>query len=389
MSRISWALLVPRSDAVCTRRALRAAAVGPTWRPMIHRSEASEPRSVGTGTLAIGARLIGGLALLVGTSSCSAASSGSVESPAGAARAAEPVAAVTGNPFVGVRLFHPPFTNADQARRRLAHSDPAEAALLAKIADTPQARWLGEWSGEPKSAAGNFVKSAAKQGAVPLFIAYNIPNRDCGQYSKGGAGDPDAYRAWIRSLAAGIGPRGEAIVVLEPDALGHLTDCLSEPDQALRLELLRFAVETLEALPRVSVYLDAGHSRWLEPGVMAERLQAAGVERARGFALNTSNYIADEELIEYGNRITSSIGETHFIIDSSRNGNGPAADNSWCNPEGRALGRRPTADTGHPALDAFVWLKNPGESDGECAGGPPAGQWFHERAVELAQNAEW
>jgi len=41
------------------------------------------------------------------------------------------------------------------------------------------------------------------------------------------------------------------------------------------------------------------------------------------------------------------------------------------------------------ALDAFVWLKNPGESDGACHGGPEAGQWFEERALEMARNAAW
>ncbi len=303
-------------------------------------------------------------------------------------------APVTGNPFVGIQFFVPPYTNADQARRRLQATNPQEAQLIAKIADTPQARWLGDWSGEPKTAAGNFVNAAAKKSAGVLFIAYNITNRDCGLYSKGGATDPEAYRRWIASLADGIGRDKRAVVVLEPDALGHLTECLSEVDQKQRLDLLREAVETLEALPGVSVYLDAGHSRWVPAVQMAERLEAAGIKQARGFALNTSNYVSDDELIAYGDEIVSHIGETHYIIDSSRNGNGPAPEDptnekSWCNPPDRALGRKPTADTGNPNLDAFVWLKNPGESDGECQGGPPAGQWYHERALELAKNAKW
>ena len=29
-----------------------------------------------------------------------------------------------------------------------------------------------------------------------------------------------------------------------------------------------------------------------------------------------------------------------------------------------------------------------GESDGTCHGGPDAGQWFHEIALELARNAD-
>lgn len=154
--------------------------------------------------------------------------------------------------------------------------------------------------------------------------------------------------------------------------------------------MLRQAVEALRALPGVAVYLDAGHSRWVPAEQMAERLEAAGVKRARGFALNTSNFIADDELITYGERLVSLLGGgVHYVIDSSRNGNGPAPDNEWCNPPGRALGRRPAAVEDGSALDAFVWLKNPGESDGACHGGPEAGQWFEERALEMARNAAW
>jgi endoglucanase len=158
------------------------------------------------------------------------------------------------------------------------------------------------------------------------------------------------------------------------------------------LLLIRQAVEILQANPGTSVYIDAGHSAWVEVAEMAGRLKTAGVELARGFALNTSNYQSDAELITYGKALIQALDlDTHFIVDSSRNGNGPApeSDESWCNPEGRALGRRPGSDTGDPAIDAFVWAKRPGESDGTCRGGPPAGQWFHERAVEMARNAAW
>ncbi len=309
--------------------------------------------------------------------------------PSDPSQADSKLAPVVGNPFDGAVLFNPPYTNADQTRRRLERENSPDAPLIAKIADTPQARWFGGWSGDVKTSAGNYVRAANKQNKVPLLVAYNIPNRDCGQYSAGGASDPQQYKTWIASLAEGIGDNQRAIVVLEPDALGHLEDCLSEADQAQRLELIKYAVETLEALPGVAVYIDAGHARWMQPEQAAERLGLAGVDKARGFALNVSNYIGDEELIPYGEKISGLLGGSHFIIDSSRNGNGPTEDAQWCNPAGRALGRPPTTDTGNPQLDAFVWIKNPGESDGTCQGGPEAGQWFHERAVEMARNAKW
>ncbi len=44
---------------------------------------------------------------------------------------------------------------------------------------------------------------------------------------------------------------------------------------------------------------------------------------------------------------------THFVIDTSRNGQGPwqppayPDPQDWCNPPDRGLGLRPTADTGN------------------------------------------
>jgi endoglucanase len=52
-----------------------------------------------------------------------------------------------------------------------------------------------------------------------------------------------------------------------------------------------------------------------------------------------------------------------------------------------ALGTRPTAASGDPLVDAFLWIKYPGESDGTCAGGPSAGAWWPSYALELAQAA--
>jgi endoglucanase len=293
------------------------------------------------------------------------------------------------NPFAGVKVYHAPYSNADQARRRLENGASPDASAAAKIADQPQARWFGSWSPDIKTVVTNFVNASDREGQLALMVAYNVPNRDCGQYSKGGAGDAEAYKKWIRDYADGIGDR-RAVVVLEPDAIPQLKQCLSEPDQAKRLDLIKDAVAVLGSKAHTAVYIDAGHSRWVPAAEMAARLKAAGISGARGFSLNVSNYIGDAELIEYGKQVIVALGApTHFIIDSSRNGNGPTEDNAWCNPKGRALGRAPTTQTGEPALDAFVWVKNPGESDGECEGGPAAGQWFEERALEMAKNAHW
>jgi endoglucanase len=185
------------------------------------------------------------------------------------------------------------------------------------------------------------------------------------------------------------------VVVLEPDALGLLKQCLSEPAQQERLGLLKFAIQTFNQLPATYVYLDGGHSAWLPAEEAAARLKAAGVEEAQGFALNTSNYQATEKLIGYGKQVSALLGGKHFVIDTSRNGNGPPtvadqkSEDNWCNPPGRALGSPPTSETADPLCDAYLWLKKPGESDGTCNGGPKAGEWYAERALELARNAKF
>jgi endoglucanase len=46
-----------------------------------------------------------------------------------------------------------------------------------------------------------------------------------------------------------------------------------------------------------------------------------------------------------------------------------------------------TRDADDPAVDALLWAKPPGESDGACNGGPPAGRWWAEQAIELVENA--
>lgn len=75
------------------------------------------------------------------------------------------------------------------------------------------------------------------------------------------------------------------------------------------------------------------------------------------------------------------------MIDTSRNGLG--ATNELFNPPGRALGSPPGVRTGHAQVDAFLWVKNPGESDGTANGGPVAGQWWAEYALGLAERAQW
>jgi endoglucanase len=292
------------------------------------------------------------------------------------------------NPLAGKKFWVDPDSNARRQAGEWRGSRPADAAALDKIAAQPQAEWFGDWNSNLKKEVGDRLARIIKDGGFPLAVVYNIPNRDCGQYSKGGASGGGAYRAWIRELARGIGARPVALI-LEPDALGLLDKCLSPADQKERLGLLHDAVRVLRGHPDTVVYLDAGNAHWIPAPQMAERLRAAGVEEADGFALNVSNYIGTAETIRYGEAISRLLGGVHFVVDTSRNGNGPTPDFAWCNPDGRALGTPPTTNTGSPLVDGFLWIKRPGESDGTCNGGPQAGAWWPEQALGLAQRAKF
>ena len=77
-------------------------------------------------------------------------------------------------------------------------------------------------------------------------------------------------------------------------------------------------------------------------------------------------------------------GDPHFVIDVSRNGQGWRG--TWCNPEGAGLGQEPHVTGGSTRLDALLWVKTPGLSDGTCNGGPAAGQWWESYALALVEH---
>jgi len=429
----------------------------------------------------------------------------------------------------------PPSSGVAAQEKALLHArNWADAARLAAMVSLPQAVWLtGGSPSEVKVAVQKTMKAAQCENRIPILVAYNLPFRDCSQYSAGGATDTAAYDAWIDGFAAGIGT-GKAVVILEPDGLGIIpyntqldgtsdwckpttTDADGNTMPAAgaspteRYAQLSYAVDSLNSLaPNAQTYLDGSHSAWLSVGESAYRLSTAGVARARGFFLNVSNYQYSANLVHYGNWISNCLahvsvtpgdfggcpnqywnggplpskiaqlnGEwtggaldpsgqwsdttdtaslntsginlryanmlgatqptTHFVIDTGRNGQGPLKTSpfaaapynqpasvisglnagNWCNVYGAGLGIRPTANTGQPLVDAYLWIKIPGQSDGSCdiAGGarawdyslynpwnlapaaqthfdplwglvdPAAGVWFPEQALQLTELA--
>jgi endoglucanase len=233
------------------------------------------------------------------------------------------------------------------------------------------------------SAVAKVVGAAAAEHRVATLVAYAIPHRDCGGYSANSEESAAEYRRWVRAFVRGLGHR-KAIIIVEPDALGLLS-CLTPHQQRERLGLLRYATERFSAQGSWT-YLDAGHSAWLPVGTAAARLRRAGIAAATGFSLNVAQFRPTGETTRYGTALAARVGGKHFVVDTSRNGVAPK-NAQWCNPGGRGLGHRPTASTGTPLVDAYLWIKVPGESDGTCRKGPAAGRWFPAYAAMLVRNA--
>ncbi|MFJ6087656.1 glycoside hydrolase family 6 protein [Streptomyces sp. NPDC092369] len=268
-------------------------------------------------------------------------------------------------------------------------SDPRTPVIESRIADRPAAVWFTDYSPDTIPARVRAVTSgAAGQDRVPVLVSYAIPDRDCGGASQGGAPDLDAYDAWIDAFARGLGS-AEVIVVLEPDSIAQ-ADCLGAGQRADRFASLARAGRVLKAAdPQARVYFDAGHSGWNPAGKQAELLRQAGAASAAssdGVFSNVSNFHTTSAEIAYDRQVLAALGgpaSLGAVIDTSRNGNGAPNDGEWCDPAGRKIGRAPTLSTGEARIDAYLWVKLPGESDG-CKGSP--GTFSPSYAYDLASS---
>ena len=283
-------------------------------------------------------------------------------------------------PFARKALYTDPTNHYSVQAALFRAAEPWNADLMDAMAAQPTSLWVGDWTNDVAGTVDGAVSEAGTK--LRSFVIYNIPYRDCGNWSAGGAQDVADYADFIQDFADGLNGR-KALVILEPDGL-PLMDCLTDAQVDERLGLMADAVDTLTDAG-ASVYIDAGDSAWEPADIIADRLEKANVARAAGFSLNVSHteYTTDE--VGYANELRAIVGnDEHFVIDTGRNGNGPDANHNWCNPLGRATGTLPTLKTGAtPGLDAKLWIKAPGESDGSCNGGPIAGAFWADYAVEL------
>jgi endoglucanase len=268
----------------------------------------------------------------------------------------------------------------------------AEGAALTTIAETPSAYWAAGQPGEIKEVR-QLTLAGLKARATPVIVAYNLPDRDvCGKYSASPGTGVRGYETYINQLTAAVGT-GRDIVIVEPDAVPDIVrGCLGDKQAAQRYQLLHYAMSHLGALPHTSVYLDAGNpGMFADPVQLAGPLVRAGIRDGQGFSANVANFQWTNTVVNWSQRLESALGGGFgAVIDTSRNGNGPYTgpdSPQWCNPPGRSPGLAPRTAPGPAGVDAYLWIKDPGASDGACNGGPVAGRYWPAYAEELAHEA--
>lgn len=350
------------------------------------------------------------------------------------------------NPFAGAAFYVDPYYS--QKVQSSASQAPELTKQLAVVKQQPTALWLDRiaaveqvprWLSDAQ-AQSKFVG----KDTVPVIVVYNLPNRDCSAKASNGElsideGGEQRYRTeYINAIAGHLAavPDQKVAIVLEPDSLPNIISNLGVEkcavSQDVYLNSIAYAISKL-SLPNVSIYLDAAHAGWLGWEANQRRMvdlvakvldMAGGPSRIRGFASNVSNYNAISG--DFGKRLEPSnpaanellyaqsflrtleargITGKGFLIDTSRNGQADIRTRwgNWCNVKGAGIGERP-AIAPTAGVDAYFWIKPPGDSDGtadkaaarfdeNCAspdatpGAPEAGQWFHEYFVQLVKNA--
>ena len=350
------------------------------------------------------------------------------------------------NPFLDVNFFlNPEYVDNVEAT---AKAFPAEAKAIRKVKQYPTGLWLDSiahvanlplWLAEAKKQ-----QQASGKPTLSLVVVYDLPNRDCAANSSAGElkvseNGAARYRTeFIDVIANHFKTYSDLpiVVILEPDSLGNLVTNMNLPkcadSRSTYVDSTVYAIQKLQ-LPNVSIYLDAAHAGWLGWDHHRESLikvykkvlkQAGGNDMIRGFATNVSNYThlynrdgaamessdpCYNELVYMKKLLVglsdSGVKNKGFIIDTSRNGKGGIRKvwGHWCNIKGAGLGERPRAAP-EPFIDAFFWVKPPGESDGisdpsqprfdaECASSesapnaPQAGVWFQSYFLDLVRNA--
>ena len=352
------------------------------------------------------------------------------------------------NPFAGSTMFVDPAYSA-KVRSAIAGA-PELSEKLEKIANASTAFWI-----DRKAAISGLriyldaalkVSQEKSSPVTATVVVYNLPDRDCAASASNGelsgANGLKEYFSYIDEVAGVLNAYKTVRIaaVIEPDSLPNVVTnvgqrrCSSEVLANYETGVA-YAIEKLQA-QHISLYLDMAHGGWLGwqgnrsgvAQVIARVLQrVGGSEKIRGFATNVANYsvlqfdynrpspwydqsnpardeltyvqLLSQELAAAG------VSSRHFIIDTGRNGaqNSRQSWGNWCNIANAAIGKFPQAEP-LSEVDAFVWIKPPGESDGtsdsaaqrydymcsssdSLAPAPEAGAWFPDALLRLVRNS--
>lgn len=277
-----------------------------------------------------------------------------------------------------------------------AETDPAQKLVDYQLAITPNGEWFDGTRSTDDTWLKSLINKANTSNTVLPLVIYGIPGRDCGLYSAGGQADAASYKAWIDRVSTMVG-NSKMMVVVEPDAISYCNN--NATVRAERTSLLRYVGEKFKANnPNAQLYLHAGSGQ-LSYEYAVPAVKDAGIENYRGFAMNVASHgvtPVEESWAEGLVKKLEDVGipNMHYVVDTSRNGvaldpnSNPGAKYLSCNNMTAAVGQRPTHVTTGENADAYMWVKHPGVSDGECAkGDPAAGVWNPSYAATLVNNA--
>jgi len=351
---------------------------------------------------------------------------------------------LTGNPFTG-RTLHPnAYYRAEVESAAAAMTDSSLAAAAKKVADIGTFSWVDTISAQAR--AKEVVKDVPCNHILGLVI-YDLPGRDCAAKASNGelpVGSLSRYKTeYIDPIVELIKANANTAfaLVIEPDSLPNLVTNINlttcQQSASGYRDGVAYALKQLN-LPNVMMYMDAGHGGWLgwndnlKPGAeeLAKVYKAAGSPKQfRGISTNVAGYnsfdLSPGEFSKFsdaqwnkaqnektyvslfGAALKTAGMPSQAIVDTGRSGvTGLRKEwGNWCNIKGAGFGPRPTSSTGDSNVDAFVWIKPGGESDGTsdttanrydsfCGKeesfkpSPEAGTWNQAYFEDLVKNAK-
>jgi cellulose 1,4-beta-cellobiosidase len=360
-----------------------------------------------------------------------------------AAACATPVT-LSGNPFASRKIYANKFYSSEVISAASAMTDAALAAAATKVAEVGTFLWIDTRSKIDVVEDG--IKDVPCDQIAALVI-YDLPGRDCAAKASNGelpVGSIATYKSeYIDPIVAIFKkyPNTAIALVIEPDSLPNLvtnSNLQTCKDSASGYrEGVAYALKSLN-LPNIAMYIDAGHGGWLgwndnlKPGAkeLASVYKNAGSpKQVRGVATNVAGWNSydlspgefskatdaaynkaqneKQYVALFSPELKSAGMPSQAIIDTGRNAvTGLRKEwGNWCNVKGAGFGVRPTGSTGNSLVDAFVWVKPGGESDGTSDSSatrydsfcgkedafqpsPEAGQWNQAYFEELVKNAK-